>query len=80
MMWGGYASLEETMISIRDTFKRTGYTMDPHTAVGKWVYDEYRKETGDNTITILASTASPFKFPGDVLQALQLKPEGMNDD
>ena len=80
MMWGGYASTEETMTTIRDTFQRTGYTMDPHTAVGKWVYDEYRKETGDDTITILASTASPFKFPGDVLEALMLNPSGNKDD
>ncbi|HHY83058.1 MAG TPA: threonine synthase [Clostridiales bacterium] len=69
-MWGGYASVGETLDSIRETFKKTGYTMDPHTAVGKWVYDSYRKETGDNTQTILVSTASPFKFPGDVLKAL----------
>ncbi|HHU49927.1 MAG: threonine synthase [Caldicoprobacterales bacterium] len=71
MLWGGYASVEETMESIRSTFRSTGYTMDPHTAVGKWVYNEYCRETGDYTVTILASTASPFKFPGDVLQALK---------
>ena len=71
IMWGGYANVKETMASIRETFHSTGYTMDPHTAVGKCVYDAYRKETGDGTVTLLVSTASPFKFPGDVLQALQ---------
>jgi threonine synthase len=38
--------------------------------VGKWVYDEYRRQTGDDHKAILASTASPFKFPGDVLRAI----------
>ncbi|HHU77623.1 MAG TPA: hypothetical protein GXZ29_01880, partial [Clostridiales bacterium] len=41
------------------------------TAVGKWVYDSYRRETGDTAATILVSTASPFKFPADVLKAIQ---------
>lgn len=71
IMWGGYASVEETLASIRDTFHDTGYTLDPHTAVGKCVYDAYCRETGDNRATLLVSTASPFKFPGDVLHALQ---------
>ncbi|NLU35788.1 MAG: threonine synthase [Clostridiales bacterium] len=78
MMWGGYATEEQTLDSIGNTFKSTGYTMDPHTAVGKWVYDEYRRETGDDTVTVLASTASPFKFPGDVLNALEV--EGSDDE
>jgi threonine synthase len=69
-MWSSYATIEETECAIRDTHRKAGYTMDPHTAVGKWVYDEYRRETGDTTETILVSTASPFKFPGDVLKAI----------
>ena len=73
VMWGGYASVEETMTAIREAFNNTGYTMDPHTAVGKWVYDTYRRETGDNSQTILVSTASPFKFPADVLEAIKGK-------
>ena len=68
---GGYATIQQTMRAIRETYQHSGYTMDPHTAVGKWVYDEYRRETGDITETILISTASPFKFPGDVLHAIQ---------
>ena len=71
LMWSSYATVEQTEAAIRDTYEKTGYTLDPHTAVGKWVYDEYRKETGDMTETILVSTASPFKFPGDVVRALR---------
>ena len=44
--------------------------MDPHTAVGVAVYEEYQKTSGDSTPTIIASTASPFKFSHSVLQAL----------
>jgi threonine synthase len=69
-MWSSYATVEGTECAIRDTHRKAGYTMDPHTAVGKRVYDEYRRETGDTTETILVSTASPFKFPGDVLRAI----------
>ena len=61
--------MEETMESIRSTFRSTGYTMDPHTAVGKWVYNEYCREMG------LHSNNSGIhrqpEFPGDVLQALK---------
>lgn len=59
-----------TMNAIKSTDKENGYVMDTHTAVAKAVYDEYVRETGDNTKTIIASTASPFKFNQSVLIAL----------
>lgn len=71
IFWGGFATEQQTRDAISDTFKKNAYTLDPHTGVGKWVYDRYKEETGDNRITLLVSTASPFKFPGDVLQAIQ---------
>ena len=46
------------------------YLLDTHTAVGYGVYEEYVKNTGDTTKTILLSTASPYKFPESVYQAL----------
>ena len=61
---------EGTLSAIRETDKEYGYVMDTHTAVAKSVYDEYQKETGDNTKTVIASTASPFKFNQSVLIAL----------
>lgn len=55
---------------IRATYKEAQYVCDPHTAVGKRVYREYCTNTGDCTPTVIASTASPFKFAGSVLDAL----------
>lgn len=62
---------KETMAAIRKTFDESGYTMDTHTAVGKCVYDKYVARTGDTTKTVIASTASPFKFNQSVLIALE---------
>ncbi|HPT78355.1 MAG TPA: threonine synthase [Candidatus Atribacteria bacterium] len=70
LFWGSYADEGQTRATIKDTFEKYGYTLDPHTAVGKFVYDQYRLQTGDTTETILVSTASPFKFPAEVLKAL----------
>ena len=44
--------------------------MDPHTAVAQSVYEDYARETGDKTKTVVVSTASPYKFCADVLSAL----------
>ena len=44
--------------------------MDTHTAVAKTVYDKYCLATNDKTKTVIASTASPFKFNQSVLIAL----------
>lgn len=51
-------------------YKKDGYVMDTHTAVAVGVYDKYVEQTGDNTKTVIMSTASPFKFCKDVLAAL----------
>ena len=77
-LWGGYANEEQTLTAIEDTYNRYNYVIDPHTAVGKWVYDAYKKETGDSRKTLLASTASPFKFHEDVLRAI-LEPESLRE-
>lgn len=73
---GNYATEEETMKTIRETFDKFQYTLDPHTAVAVDVYNKYRKSSNDDTITLIASTASPFKFAGTVLQALGQKAGG----
>jgi threonine synthase len=62
---------KETMAAIRKTFDESGYVMDTHTAVGKCVYDKYIKRTSDKAKTVIASTASPFKFNQSVLIALE---------
>lgn len=70
LFWAGCADDEETIKTIHDCMKEYDYTIDTHTAVGKAVYDKYVKETGDTKKTIIASTASPFKFSQSVLAAL----------
>ncbi|MBO5621938.1 MAG: threonine synthase, partial [Butyrivibrio sp.] len=68
--FGGFATEEETFATIRDLFDNSGYLIDTHTAVAASVYDRYRKETGDDTVTVIASTASPYKFTRSVMNAL----------
>ncbi|MBR5808617.1 MAG: threonine synthase [Clostridia bacterium] len=67
---GGAADDEETMQAIKKCKDEYSYVMDTHTAVAKFVYDKYVEETGDKTKTVIASTASPFKFNQSVLIAL----------
>ena len=67
---GGYADCRQTMKTIGDCYQKFGYVMDTHTAVAKAVYDEYIRQTNDTTKTVIASTASPFKFNKSVLQAI----------
>lgn len=68
--YGNYASEEETAEAIRGLYERTGYVLDPHTAVALSVYEKYRNETQDHTQALLVSTASPFKFTRSVMKAV----------
>ncbi len=77
--YGNYASEEETAEAIKNLYEKTGYVMDTHTAVASSVYEKYRKETGDTTKTVIASTASPFKFTRSVMNAIDGKFEEMGD-
>lgn len=67
----GCSDDKETMATIKKCAQEYDYVMDTHTAVAKSVYDKYVEETGDTTKTVIASTASPFKFNQSVLIALQ---------
>jgi len=60
----------KTVETIKRIYKEKNYVCDTHTAVALCAYDEYVKETGDNTKTVIASTASPYKFSGSVLKAV----------
>ncbi len=71
MFYGGCSNDAETMASIKSCADKYDYVTDTHTAVAKSVYDKYVKETGDTTKTVIASTASPFKFNQSVLIALE---------
>lgn len=65
-----FATEEETKEMIKEAFTKKGYLMDTHTAVAGKVIEKYRKKTNNNTVTIVASTASPYKFNSSVLMAL----------
>ena len=67
---GGYATQEEVAARIRSLYEKTGYVIDTHTAVASKVYEDYRKKSGDKTPTVIASTASPFKFSRAVMEAI----------
>lgn len=67
---GGSCNDTQAAHTIADTFEKYGYLCDPHTAVAVHVYDNYRRETGDTTPTVIASTANPYKFSASVLEAL----------
>lgn len=71
--YGGFAQEKEVVRNIHALFQSTGYVMDPHTAVAYCVYQKYREDTQDTSKTLIASTASPFKFGKSVGKALGLK-------
>ena len=68
-------SEEETAASIRRCFEETGYLPDTHTAVALHAARQYREKEGGSAPLVVLSTASPFKFPADVLLALGKEPE-----
>ena len=69
-IYGEFADEDEVSSAIRDLYESEGYVMDPHTAVAYRVYKKYLKETGDSKPAIIASTASPFKFPEKVISSM----------
>ena len=71
----GYTDDKGARNRIKWLFDEYSYLCDTHTAVAVEVYEKYREETGDNTKTIIASTASPYKFPRAVLKAISGKTE-----
>jgi threonine synthase len=77
--YGGYATEEETAEAIRTLYDSTGYVIDTHTAVASHVYNEYRQKSSDTTPSVIASTASPFKFTRAVLGAMEKVDEGEDD-
>ena len=73
--YGGYADMKETNATIGKMYKEENYLMDTHTAVAYNVYEQYRKETGDETVTVIASTASAYKFAESVAESIGLPKE-----
>lgn len=77
--YGNYASEAETAEVIKEIYGQDGYVIDTHTAVAAAVYRKYRKETGDTAKTVIASTASPFKFTRSVMTAIDEKYDSQPD-
>ena len=71
LFYAGFADDEKTMEEISRCFEKYGYVPDTHSAVALSVYNSYVEDTGDKTKTVIASTASPFKFNQSVLIALK---------
>lgn len=72
----GFCDDAQTKEAIHAVYEKYSYTCDTHTAVALKVYNDYKAATGDATKTVIASTASPYKFSAAVLEAL----EGKNSD
>ena len=73
LFYGGFATEEDTMATITALYA-DGYLIDTHTAVAAKVLADYRAETGDDTVAVFASTASPYKFCDNVLKAIGQEP------
>jgi threonine synthase len=73
--YGGYADVAQTNETISQMYAQHGYLMDTHTAVAYKVYEDYRKATGDTTPTVIASTASAYKFAESVAKSIGLGEE-----
>ena len=70
LFYGGCANDTETKQTIGAQFAANGYLADPHTGVALKVYQNYVAETRDSRVSVIASTASPFKFSKGVLEAV----------
>ena len=64
---------DATSATIEDYYKNKGYLIDTHTAVAATVFYKYKEETKDDTVTVIASTASPYKFTRSVMEAVEDK-------
>lgn len=73
--YGGFATVEETNEAIGKMYREKGYLMDTHTAVAYKVYQDYVAETGDETPSLIASTASAYKFADSVARSIGLSEE-----
>lgn len=78
MFVGGFTDQEYTLKTIQSMYNKHEYLMDTHTAVAYDVYSEYKKHVCDDFETVIAATASPYKFPASVAKAIGI--DDMADD
>ncbi len=77
--YGNYATEKETAGRIKEMFEKEKYVLDTHTAVASAVYEKYKQDTKDTKTTVIASTASPYKFTRSVMNAIDGKYDSMTD-
>lgn len=77
--YGNYSTEEETDHVIKQIYDDTNYIIDTHTAVAACTYKKYKTDTKDKTKSIIASTASPYKFTRNVMCAIDKKYNSMSD-
>lgn len=68
---GGFADEQTNAKEIKKVYDTYGYTLDTHTGVAAAVYESYRERSKDLIPTVIVSTASPYKFSGAVVEALE---------
>lgn len=77
--YGDFSTTEEVYKAINEVYVRDNYLMDTHTGVGYVVHKKYVEKTGDNKEVLIASTASPFKFPRSICNSLGFEVDFMDD-
>ena len=68
--WAGCCDDAGSQAAIARVWNRQHYLCDPHTATGWAVAEDYVRQTGDHRPMVVLSTASAYKFPAAVLEAL----------
>lgn len=68
--WADCCDDEGAAAVMAKVYKEMNYLCDPHTASGFAAAESYRKATGDEAAMVVLSTASPYKFPVAVLEAI----------
>lgn len=79
VLYGDFATEQETIFAIKKVYKACSYIIDTHTAVAYSVFEKYTENTGDNSVTLIVSTASPFKFPKSINEALNFGSRNASD-
>lgn len=74
-----YVTEAETKEEIAQVFEQSSYIIDPHTAVGSKAWRKLKDNQAIDAPVVVVSTASPYKFPEAVLNALNISTESMTD-
>ena len=75
----GYATEAKTSEAIAKVYEEASYVLDTHTAVAASVYYDYKENSKDDTKTIIASTASPYKFARSVMDSIRKNNDSLSD-